>query len=404
MTEMTATERGTRLADQSADAGTMLAWFRRMRESEPVSHDGEAGVWHVFRHSDVERILADPGTFSSDFSSFMPAQEDVDRFIKGNLLRKDPPQHRKLRTLVSKAFTPGVVAQLAPRIEVITDELLDAKAGAEQIELVSDLASPLPVTVIAELLGIPAEDRPMFGRWADSLVAPESQTSFIPNEERTQSMAIVMREMNAYCLEHIRRRRARPREDLVSKLVAAEVDSQRLDDDEIIGFVGLLLLAGHITTTALLTNVVLCLDEHPEVAATLRADPGGLPGAIEEVLRFRTPLAPSMRRTTRDVRVGEQTVPAGQIVLAWLASANRDERQFPGPDSFDIRRAPNPHLSLGHGIHFCLGAPLARLEVRIALEKMLGRWSEMSVGEGVEYHDARGIVGAKRLPLRLRWT
>ncbi|MDQ0585644.1 cytochrome P450 [Streptomyces rishiriensis] len=404
MTEMTATERGTRLADQSADAGTMLAWFRRMRESEPVSHDGEAGVWHVFRHSDVERILADPGTFSSDFSSFMPAQEDVDRFIKGNLLRKDPPQHRKLRTLVSKAFTPGVVARLAPRIEAITDELLDAKAGAEEIELVSDLASPLPVTVIAELLGIPAEDRPMFGRWADSLVAPESQTSFIPNEERTKSMAIVMREMNAYCLEHIRGRRARPREDLVSELVAAEVDGQRLDDDEIIGFVGLLLLAGHITTTALLTNVVLCLDEYPEVAAALRADTAGLPGAMEEVLRFRTPLAPSMRRTTRDVRVGELTVPAGQIVLAWLASANRDERRFPAPDSFDIRRAPNPHLSLGHGIHFCLGAPLARLEVRIALEKMLGRWSEMSVGEGVEYHDARGIVGAKRLPLQLQWT
>ncbi|WP_307167317.1 cytochrome P450 [Streptomyces rishiriensis] len=401
---MTATERGTRLADQSADAGTMLAWFRRMRESEPVSHDGEAGVWHVFRHSDVERILADPGTFSSDFSSFMPAQEDVDRFIKGNLLRKDPPQHRKLRTLVSKAFTPGVVARLAPRIEAITDELLDAKAGAEEIELVSDLASPLPVTVIAELLGIPAEDRPMFGRWADSLVAPESQTSFIPNEERTKSMAIVMREMNAYCLEHIRGRRARPREDLVSELVAAEVDGQRLDDDEIIGFVGLLLLAGHITTTALLTNVVLCLDEYPEVAAALRADTAGLPGAMEEVLRFRTPLAPSMRRTTRDVRVGELTVPAGQIVLAWLASANRDERRFPAPDSFDIRRAPNPHLSLGHGIHFCLGAPLARLEVRIALEKMLGRWSEMSVGEGVEYHDARGIVGAKRLPLQLQWT
>ncbi|MFD0546023.1 hypothetical protein ACFQ1B_27155 [Streptomyces mexicanus] len=141
---MTATERGTRLADQSADAATMLAWFRRMRESEPVSHDEEAGVWHVFRHADVERVLADPGTFSSDFSSFMPAQEDVDRFIKGNLLRKDPPQHRKLRTLVSKAFTPGVVARLAPRIEVIADELLDAKAGADQLELVADLASPSP--------------------------------------------------------------------------------------------------------------------------------------------------------------------------------------------------------------------------------------------------------------------
>ncbi|ORT47965.1 cytochrome P450, partial [Frankia sp. KB5] len=368
---MTAAERGAGLADQAADAATVLAWFRRMRESEPVSHDEEAGVWHVFRHRDVERILAEPGTFSSDFSSFMPSQEDVDRFLKGNLLRKDPPQHRKLRTLVSKAFTPGVVARLAPRVEIITDELLDAMAGAEQIELISDLAYLLPVTVIAELLGIPRDDRPMFGRWADSLVAPESQTSFIPNEDRTKSMAIVMREMNAYCLEYIRHRRARPSDDLASRLVAAEVDGQRLDDEEIIGFVGLLLLAGHITTTALLSNVVLCLDEYPEAAAALRADTGGLPGALEEVLRFRAPLAPSMRRTTADVQIGEHTIPAGKIVLAWLASANRDERQFSEPDRFDIRRTPNAHLSFGHGIHFCLGAPLARLEVRIAVEKML---------------------------------
>ncbi|MFF5496697.1 cytochrome P450 [Streptomyces aquilus] len=401
---MTATERGVGLADQSADAETMLAWFRRMRESEPVSHDEQAGVWHVFRHSDVERMLAEPGTFSSDFSAFMPAQKDVDRFLKGNLLRKDPPQHRKLRTLVSKAFTPAMVARLAPRIEVITDELLDARAGAEQIELIADLAYLLPVTVIAELLGIPAGDRPMFGRWADSLVAPESQTSFIPNEERTKAMAIVMREMNAYCLEHIRDRRARPGDDLASKLVAAEVDGQRLDDEEIIGFVGLLLLAGHITTTALLSNVVLCLDEFPHVAAELRADISALPGTLEEVLRFRTPLAPSMRRTTTDVRIGDHTVPAGKIVLGWLASANRDERRFAEPDRFDIRRTPNPHLSFGHGIHFCLGAPLARLEVRIAVEKMLARWSDISVGEGVEHHDARGIVGAKRLPLHVRWA
>ncbi|WP_305788020.1 cytochrome P450 [Symbioplanes lichenis] len=401
---MTSTERGTRLADQSADAGAMLAWFRRMRESEPVSHDEEAGVRHVFRHADVERILSDPGTFSSDFSSLMPAQEDVDRFLRGNLLRKDPPQHRKLRTLVSKAFTPGRVARLAPRIASVVDDLLDARAGQDEFELVADLAYPLPVTVIAELLGIPTVDRPMFGRWADALVAPESQTSFIPNEERTRSMAIVMREMNAYCLELIRHRRARPQDDLTSELVAAEVDGQRLDDEEIIGFVGLLLLAGHITTSALLTNVVTCLVEQPEAATALRADPGGLALAVEEVLRFRTPLAPSMRVTRSDVRIGDHTVPAGRIVLAWLASANRDERVFADPDRFDIRRTPNAHLSFGHGIHFCLGAPLARLEVRTAVAKMLGRWSDIAVGPGAEYHDARGIVGARRLPLHVRWV
>ncbi|MBO3741369.1 cytochrome P450 [Actinoplanes flavus] len=401
---MTDTEQGVGLAGQSGDAASVLAWFRRMRATEPVSHDEQAGVWHVFGSADVERILSDSATFSSEFSSLMPAQEDVDRFIKGNVLRKDPPQHRKLRNLASKAFTPRVVADLADRIDVIADELLDAMAGAPRVDLVADLAYPLPVIVIAQLLGIPPEDRPMFGRWADSLVAPESQTGFIPNAERTRAMAVVMREMNAYCLDHIRRRRAHPTDDLTSKLVAAELDGQRLDDEEIIGFVGLLLLAGHITTTALLSNVILCLDEHPEAAAALRADPAALPGAIEEVLRYRTPLAPSMRRTTRDVRIGEHTVPAGQIVLAWLASANRDERRFAEPDRFDIRRTPNPHLSFGHGIHFCLGAPLARLEVRIAMEKILARWSEISVGDGAEHHDARGIFGARRLPLDVRWA
>lgn len=402
---MTATEHGVALADQSPDAETVLAWFRRMREGEPASHDEKAGVWHVFRYADAVRILADSSaTFSSDFSSLVSSQEDVDRFIKGNVLRKDPPQHRKLRALASKAFTPRVVAELAPRITAITNELLDAVRDSERIELVSDLAYPLPVIVIAELLGIPAEDRPMFGRWADGLVGPESQTSFIPNDQRLQAMAVVMREMNSYCLDHIRRRRARPEDDLTSKLVAAEVDGQRLDDEEIVGFVGLLLLAGHVTTTALLGNAVLCLDEHPEAAAALRADPSGLRTAIEEVLRYRTPLAPIMRRTARQVEVGGHTIPGGRMVLAWLASANRDERQFLVPDRFDIRREPNAHLSFGHGIHFCLGAPLARLEARTALEIMLSRWSELSVGTGVEFHDARGIFGARRLPLHLRWT
>lgn len=401
---MSVTDQGTGLAHQSADAEAILAWFRRMRTEEPVSHDEEAGVWHVFRYADTTQVLDDQASFSSDFNAITPRHEDVDLFIKGNFLRKDPPQHRKLRTLVSTAFTPRVVAQLEPRIGDITDELLDAMDGAERIEMIEALAYPLPVTVIAELLGIPPEDRPKFGKWAETLVAPESQTSFIPNEQRMRSMAVVMREMNAYCMKHIRDRRARPQDDLTSKLIAAEVDGECLYDEEIVGFVDLLLLAGHVTTTALLGNAVLSLHENPKVAAALRADPGKLPAAIEEVLRCRTPLAPTTRRTTREVRVGERTIPAGQMVIAWLASANRDERQFAQPDRFDIGRQPNPHLSFGHGIHFCLGAPLARLEARIALEIMLRRWRELSVEEGVELHDPRGIFGVRRLPLHLRWA
>ncbi|MFF5016547.1 cytochrome P450 [Streptomyces sp. NPDC001165] len=402
---MTATERGPGLADLSGDAGTTLAWFRRMREEDPVSHDERAGVWHVFRYADAEQILADQTAFSSDFSDLTPSQEDVDLFSRGNLIRKDPPDHRKLRALVGKAFTARVVAQLEPRITEITGELLDAVKGADRIELISDLAYPLPVIVITELLGIPAEDRATFRRWAEALVSPNGGGGgLIPNEQRIQSMAAVMREMNPYCLEHIRSRRARPKQDLISALATAEVDGQRLADEEMVGFVSLLLLAGHITTTVLLGNSVLCLSEHPEAVAALRADKSLLPVAIEEALRYRAPLAPMTRRTTREVEIGGRAVPAGEIIVTWLSSANRDERAFPDPDRFDFRRNPNPHLSFGHGIHFCLGAPLARLETRIALELMLDRWSAFSAGPDVEFHDARGIFGPKYLPLHLRWA
>lgn len=370
-----------------------------------MSHDERAGVWHVFRYADAEQILADPATFSSDFSDITPSQEDVDLFTRGNLIRKDPPDHRKLRTLVGKAFTPRVVARLEPRIIEIVGELLDAVKGSDRIEVVSDLAYPLPIIVITELLGIPAEDRAVFRRWAEALVSPSGGGGgLIPNEQRIQSMAVVMREMNPYCLDHIRSRRARPKDDLISALAVAEVDGQRLADEEMVGFVSLLLLAGHITTTVLLGNMLLCLSEHPEAAAALRSDPSQLPTAVEETLRYRAPLAPMTRRTTRDVEIGGRVVPAGEIIVTWLSSANRDERVFPDPDRFDFRRASNPHLSFGHGIHFCVGAPLARLETRIALELALDRWSEFSADPDVEFHDARGIFGPKRLPLHLRWT
>ncbi|CAM3838110.1 cytochrome P450 [Nocardiopsis rhodophaea] len=398
------TVNGRGMADLSGDAETVLAWFRRMRAQAPVNYDEGSRAWHVFGYADVARVLSDPATFSSDFSGLTSAQKDVDLFSRGNIIRKDPPAHRKLRTLVSRAFTPRVVDKLAPRIGALTSELLDAMNGAEEVELVSDLAFPLPVIVITELLGIPAEDRTLFRRWAEALVSSDGQVGLIPNEERVRAMATVMSEMNPYCLEHIRSRRARPRDDLMSELVAAEVDGQRLGDEEMVGFVSLLLLAGHITTTVLLGNSVLCLDEHPDSAATLRSDPSGLPAMIEEVLRHRTPLAPVTRMTTRQVQLGDHTVPAGRMVVTWLASANRDERQFPDPDRFDIRRHPNAHLSFGHGIHFCLGAPLARLEARIALGMIVSRWTEFSVGEGAEFHDPRGIFGPKRLPLHVRWA
>jgi cytochrome P450 len=210
-----------------------------------------------------------------------------------------------------------------------------------------------------------------------------------------------MREMNRYLLAQISRRRARPGGDLLSALVSAEVEGARLEDEEIVGFAGLLLIAGHITTTALLGNAILTLDEHPAAAAALRAEPGALPTAIEEVLRYRPPFPRLIRRATREVAFGARVVRAGELLLLWIASANRDAARFDEPDRFDIRRKPNPHLAFGHGIHFCVGAPLARLEAKIALELLLARYREIRVArdEPGESYDPRVIISARRLPV-----
>src|SRR5262249_54311684 len=235
----------------------------------------------------------------------MPHQRDFDLFARGNFVRMDPPKHRKLRSLVSQAFTPRMVTGLAPRIAELTAELLDELRGAERFDLVDRLAYPLPVIVIAELLGIPVEDRGIFRQWAETLFSSNQQTSEVRLDEAAlkalfAAVAPTMREMNGYLLAHIQQRRARRADDLTSALVTAEVDGERLDDQEIVGFVGLLLLAGHVTTTALLGNAVLTLDEHPGTADQLRADPTRIPGAIEEVLRYRSPFPPT--RPTRHER------------------------------------------------------------------------------------------------------
>src|SRR5262245_466804 len=279
----------TTAADEPAAATleAMLAWFRRQREAGPINRDAQQPIWQVFGYAVAEHILSDPDRFSSDFSKLMPAQRDFDLFARGNFVRMDPPKHRKLRGLVSKAFTPRVVTGLAPRIAALTAELLDRVRGEKRFDLVESLAYPLPVTVIAELLGIPVEDRGLFHTWADAMLSMNQQTTEIKLDPALfEAIAPTMRDMNAYLLAHIQRRRSHPADDLTSNLVAAEMDGDRLDDEEIVGFIGLLMIAGHITTTALLGNAIITLDEHPDAAAALRADPTLLPAAIEEVLRF----------------------------------------------------------------------------------------------------------------------
>ena len=383
-----------------------LTWLEQLRERGQVHYDEKQQCWQVLGHPEASAVLADPATFSSDLSDLLPKQEDMELFQRGNFVRMDQPRHRKLRGLVSQAFTPKMVAGLEPRIADVTNELLDA-TDSNRMDLIEDLAYPLPVIVIAELLGIPTSDRPVFRRWADALfernIEPDESLVQL-REEAVTAVAPTLREMNTYLLDHIRARRGNPGDDLTSKLVSAQVDGQHLDDEEIVGFVGLLLLAGHITTTATLGNAVLTFDDHPTVVAKLRADPALLPASIEEVLRLRTPFPRLGRRATTDAEVGEVVIPAGGIVVTWLAAANRDERVFDEPDRFDIRRRPNPHLTFGHGIHFCLGAPLARLEAKVALEILLRRYREIGVAshESVEHRNPWVMVSVNKLPLEVR--
>ncbi|HEY9724541.1 MAG TPA: cytochrome P450 [Oscillatoriaceae cyanobacterium] len=326
-------------------------------------------AWAVYRYDDVKRVLSDHEAFSSErrFAALGVRQ-------RPNLISLDPPRHRQFRNLVTQAFTPKAVAAMAPRIEAIARSLVDALAPSGHMDLVGDFAYPLPVTVIAEMLGVPPEDRDRYKAWADGLLnRPRPFLINSPERER------ITAEMDAYFREILAERRARPREDLISALLAATIDGERLEEDDILSFCSLLLLAGHITTVNLIGNTMLCLLEHPEAMAALRANPAAIPGAIEEALRFRSPVQFMTRVAARDVELGGARIEEGQFVLAFLASANRDEAVFDHPDVFDIQRRPNPHLAFGYGIHFCLGAPLARLEGQIALRVLLERLRQLAL-------------------------
>jgi len=378
--------------------------WKSLRLLRPVHYDERQSAWQVVDHQAVAAILADPATYSSDFSSIAPTQEDFEVFRQGNFVGMDPPEHRKLRTLVSQAFTPRVVNGLEPRIEDVCARLLDAVADRDRFDLVDTLAYPLPIIVIAELLGIPAADHRLFQEWAATLFGGDElgeAPSMADLERALNAIAPTVREMNGYVLDHIRRCRANPGNDLTSKLLAAEVDGVRLEDQEIVGFVALLLVAGHITTTALLGNAVVTFDRHPGTLPALRDDTGRLPDAVEEVLRWLPPFAELGRRTTRPVVIGDQDIPAGAMVVAHLAAANRDPARFEAPDVFDPARSPNPHLTFGHGIHFCFGAPLARLEARIALRMLLERFSDLWVPayDEVTFQNPAVIVGVRHLPV-----
>ena len=318
--------------------------------------------------------------------------------IGASLLGADPPRHTQLRALVTQAFTPRAVARLEPRITAIVQELLDRAAPRGAMDVVLDFAYPLPVIVIAEMLGIPAEDRERFKAWSDAVVAGAQA------EDAAMGFSQAQREMGEYFVRMIERRRRAPGEDLISGLLAARIEGQHLEPLALLGFCFLLLVAGNETTTNLMANAVLCFEEHPAVPRRLRAEPALLPSAIEEVLRYRSPVQVMFRTAVRDIRLGEREVRAGDRLAAWIGSANRDEAQFRGADTFDPVRNPNRHLAFGHGVHFCLGAPLARLEAKVALGALLARCEDLHVAPGTVLAPVPSAVvfGPQRLPVTFR--
>lgn len=383
-------------------------WLRGEHPSAPVVHDEAAGFWNVYGHPEIIEMFTDPATFSSNTQRVMPPDPslaDASALTEGNLINVDPPEHSKLRKLVGHAFTPRVVANLEPRIAGVTNELLDAATGGDRVELVADLAYPLPVIVIAELLGVPASDRPLFKKWVDGMLGGSKQFSLndASDEQRDYAKHAMdqARNLAEYFADHIAERRTHPRDDLLTKLVEAEVDGERLTGAEVANFAMVLLIAGHITTTMLLGNTVLCLDTHPDQLAAVRADRSRVPAAIEESLRFFSPFAVLARATMRDVELGGQVIPADSLVMAWLAAANRDTRTFADGDVYDSTRDPNPHVAFGRGIHFCVGAPLARLEGRVAMNILLDRLPTLRTipDEPPVFVPSPNMTGVSRLPL-----
>ncbi len=347
----------------------------RLRETSPFAQFNGAFVV-VGRHADCSAVLRDPNASSERGRSLIAAARQRRTRERPSFLSLDPPDHTRLRRLVSTAFTPRTIAQLEPRIRAVTGELLTAAAGAGQLEVISQLAYPLPVRIISELLGVPVEDHPRFAGWSARLahsLQPGFGLSQEEASERNEAARLASDEFAAYFRELIAARRVRPAPDLLSDLIRAEDDGAKLTEDELIATCVLLLVAGHETTVGLISNAILALLRHPDQLAMLRADAAVASAAVEETLRYDAPVQMTGRVVRGEMKIGDVAAPDGALVLMLLAAAGRDPEVFPEPDRFDIGRRASGHLAFAAGPHFCLGAPLARLEAMIVLQAFAAR-------------------------------
>jgi cytochrome P450 len=357
--------------------------YAELRSSAPVHRvelpEGR-GVWLITRYDDVLAVLKDERfvkdwrkALSPEQLARIPAIPPVMEPLSRNMLGTDPPDHERLRGLVSKAFTPRLIERMRPRVQAIADELLDAVQDRGEMDLIDDYAFPLPITVIAELLGVPAADRNSFREWSDAAVSGNSTQEYLE-----QILIPHMTAFTDYLRALFEEKRKNPRDDLVSALVLAEEAGDKLSEHELLGMVFLLLVAGHETTVNLIGNGVLALLQHPDQLRKLREDPSLIKPAVEELLRYDGPVETSTERFAReDVEVDGTVIPKGEMVLVVLAAADHDPQRFANPDTLDITRAHNRHLAFGKGIHHCLGAPLARMEGQIAISTLLRRMPDL---------------------------
>ncbi|MQA07051.1 MAG: cytochrome P450 [Pseudonocardiaceae bacterium] len=381
--------------------------YRRLREQRPVQQvvlPRGTKVWVVTRYADVRALLTDSrlskdvrnaGELFDRHAANGAVRTELRQSLGAHMLNSDPPDHTRLRKLVNKAFTSRTVERLRPRVEHITEELLDDMAGNDEVDLLESLAFPLPITVICELLGIPQGDRDDFRAWSNVIVSAGGQ------DELGEASA----KMAGYLVELIKRKRRQPADDLLSELVHAKEDRDQLTDTELTSMAFLLLVAGHETTVNLIGNGMLALLRHPEQLVELRADRSLLPGAIEEFLRYEGPVhLATFRYTTEPLRLDEAEIGAGQFVMLSLLSANRDPDRFEDADGLDIRRPAGGHVAFGHGIHYCVGAPLARLEAEIAIGRLLDRFPELTLArqpETLVWRDSAIMRGLATLPIQL---
>jgi cytochrome P450 len=369
---------GTQTAERFSNP---FAWYAKMRREAPVFYDTEQQSWMVFRYEDVKYVFGNWQLFSSKVPH-PPEQTDFTQSLNFT----DPPKHRSLRSLVAKVFTARRVEELAPRITQITQELIDQVQAQHRMDFVHDLAIPLPVIVIAEILGVPVADRADFKRWSDGIV--------VLDPAALKAMADYFRHLLA-------ERRKQPGKDLISDLIAAHEAGETLTAQELVDFCIVLLVGGNETTTNLLGNAILCFHEYPEAYERLKQDPNLLPLAIEEVLRYRSSIQGIERFTKVETQLGGQTIPPGQRVTVWMGSANRDAVQFDRAEEFVVDRDPNPHVAFGNGIHFCLGAPLARLEAAIVLRAVLERLPNLQIDPAatLEFIPTTDVHGLTSLPV-----